>query len=191
MKLKTGNIVWFRYNRYKEDKSPIALILYGGDAHHPVHAINLNYLPDNLNEKVVDMISKIASKQLDAKDMKQLYHSYMKKRLHPIIAAGYRTYTLSEIREPKIVSYGFAESISFIHKFKTKFSKEETKQLKAVIEKKIDLGKQAKKNIETKKITAEEAEKRARQYMKLIQQITARNVDTIDFSQFTQIPKGK
>jgi len=186
MKLRTGNIVWFRYNKYKHDKEPIVLILYGGKP--LVHAINFHYLKKELEDRVYNFIIKVISKELSAKDMRSLYHDYIKGRMHPVVKRAYRTYKFEEINRPIVISKGFHETVGFLQKFKKKLSKKNIKQLKTVVMKKVDAGKEAKKNV-LQNITPQEAERRAKKYMKMIRKIKP---DTkIDWDQFTKINKRK
>lgn len=178
MHLKTGSIVWFRYHKYREDKTPIALILFDHDRNNNVHAINLNYLPNDLTQQVINMIALIASKELDAKDMKQLYHYYMKKRLHPIIRRAYRTYKKTEITHPKLVSTGFNEMLTFLHKFKTKFTEYDKRKIHYTVDRKLRSAQYVKNILMNKTImTPAEAEKRAREYISKIQKFKPKEIN--------------
>jgi len=150
MRMKTGSVYWFKYNKYKHDKTPIALILWPGDSKSLCHAINLNYLPNDLNEKVIQFITKVASGKLSANDMRSLYHSYIKKRLHPVIQRAYRTYKPKEISYPRLVCNGFNETLGWLYKFKSKLTKKETTKLQKRIATKINVVKEVKK--ETRKL---------------------------------------
>jgi hypothetical protein len=185
MRLQTGQILWFEYKKFHEDKHPIALILFDADQNDNVHAINLNYLPNDLNKNVIDMIARIASRQLNAKDIKKLYHEYMKNRLPGVIARGYRTYKRSEIKNVKLVSNGFNESLSFLHKFKTKLGREETKKIAHTIELKVNMAKAVQRTVTTAKLTPEEAERRAKEYIQYIKKYKPKG--TIDWSKHTKV----
>ena len=179
MRLKQGTITWFKYNRYKVDKEPIALILYGGDSHNNIHALNLNYLSNNLSSRVFNMVAQIASRRLKANDVRRLYYDYMKGRMHPVLAKAYRTYKPNEISRPRIISPGFQETLKWLDKFKRKFSDKEVKKIKTQVKKKVKAAQKAQEYIGDKatkmkhvKLTPEQAEKVAKQYMKMIHKIT-------------------
>ena len=156
MKLKAGNIYLFKYFRYKQDKQPLVLVLYHGmntlkdkatlhgkpqEIHHEIiHGININYLKDDLTEELIDMMVKIAMKELNAKDMYRFYHTYIKRNLLPIISKAYRIYLVNSIGNPVPVSRGYNETRNFLLNMIT--SKKETYRVTGnKIRKEINLAK--------------------------------------------------
>ena len=168
MKMKTGSVYWFKYNNFKHDRTPIALILYPGDGKSPCHAININYLPDNLTERVIKFITMVASRQLSDRNMRGLYHDYIKKKLNPVVQLAYRTYSPKEISGPKIICKGFDESLGFLYRYKTKFTKKETKKLHTIIKTKVVAGKEAREELigNKKRINAKAMGKKVEQFVK-------------------------
>lgn len=165
MRLKTGYIVWFRYAKYKHDRRPLALILYGGGP--LVHAINLHYLDTDLNDKVINFIIKIISKELSARDMRALYHDYLKKKLHPVIQRAYRTYKIDEIAKPVLVSRGFHETVGYLDRFtRKKYDKKEINQIKKKIKKQIKAEKEIAKKKQIAKLTPKQLDDAIKNYVK-------------------------
>lgn len=198
---KIGHIYLTRYRAYKQDPTPLILVLYPGryadfKTAKPMdllHGINLNYLKAGMIEDVYKMIGMIASKQLSGFNSYKLYHDYMKYNLNAAIRNAYRTYVPNKLTNAKLVSKGFRESLSFLDNLKVSLNQEQKQQkVMDLVKAKVDATKTVEKittNIISNglhsKISLEEAERRARLYMAEI--LKARRPDEIDPSKFTVI----
>ena len=196
MSIKIGNIYWFKYSGYKQDPRPLALILWNGISFAEnglVHALNLSYLSKKLTDDVVDMISQIASGSLQMQNTRTLYYDHLKRKLHPVVQAAYRTYHPNKMRNIQIVSKGFNETTSFINTMQKKAgipSKKNTKNINILVKKKIEALDDAKRLINYPNgLSHDEAEQRAREYIKAVQEI--KNPAKIDNSLFTLLTRKK
>lgn len=204
-RFKVGCIYLTRYRAYKQDPSPLILVLYPGtiaDFHTAksatlMHAINLNYLRGGMIDSVMRFVAMVATKQLSARDMKSLYHDHIKRELNPAIRNAYRTYDPAKITSIKLVSKGFGESVAFLDAIKTTFNKDERVQKVAEL---VNAKVTAAKHIETvaakvmslggqKGLSLEEAERRARLYMDAIAK--AKRPEEIDFIKYTRILRNR
>jgi hypothetical protein len=113
MKLETGNIYSFHYRRYKNDPNPLALILYQDN--NICHALNFHYLSKNLNEELILMIAKMATKMIKTESMYNLYHNWMKRNIPGVIEKAYRTYKPQHITSVKRMTRGYWGIQSFIN----------------------------------------------------------------------------
>ena len=107
--LERGHIYHFIYKGYKHDPVPLVLILWAGDG--VVHGINVNYLPKDIRENLVDMLAKMAMGFVDWRDAYNFYHSYLKHKAPRMIRLSYRTYKDSLIKGITYVSVGAKSSI--------------------------------------------------------------------------------
>jgi len=192
MELKIGHIYWFRYHAYQHDPTPLVLILWPGNKRtfetakpmHLMHGLNLNYLKAGIADDVYRMIAQIATKTLTSNTQK-LYDEYL--RMLPATRIAYRTYNPEKISGAKLVSAGWKESLSFINKFKKKEQIEA--QIVKLVHSKVIAAKNVTKIIkETKslgKITADEAEARARQYLSAIAKV--KRPEVLDPSKYTML----
>lgn len=129
-KLEKGCIYRFKYLNYNVDKYPLALILYAGPTY--VHALNLSYLTRNLRAEVIDMITKIATKQMEGRDTYALYHKYIKKKLPRVIRFCYRKYFTHLIHNEQMVSRGFWHTRDFLYNIKKFSEKDKNKVFKDI-----------------------------------------------------------
>ena len=182
MKLKTGTVVLFRYNKYREDKNPLALILHDSDKHGNVHALNLNYLPQRLTTQVVNLIMKIIEREIRTDDMRRFYHDYLRGQLNPVVSRSYRTYKKSEIKSARVVSHGFANARGVLSKI-FKIDVDKIKREKTIIKNQIKGGKIASDLIE--KVSPAEAERKAKEYVDIIRSFRPESSDEIDFKTLT------
>lgn len=152
MRLHVGYIYLFKYFNYKRDRQPLVLVLYQGihptTGNHIIHGININYLRKDLTTDLIEMLTQIATKQLDARNMYRFYHSYMKKKIHPIIAKAYRIYLVTYLGKPYIVSRGFNETHSFLSSLIMSKTRSENK-IKTKLTDEIMLGKEYPENAKT------------------------------------------
>lgn len=194
MKFKTGTIILFKYGKYRRDKQPLVLILYGGDEVNNVHGLNLHYLSNQLTDELIDFILKIISRELSKRDMKALYHDYMKKKLHPIIEKAYRTYKPSETSNAAIVSRGFNETVTILQKFKritNRLTPEDLTQIRAKIKSQIAIEKTMEKvnlknvAMKTPTYSPDEIAKAVQEYVKQLNLASNKILTRKDFMKFT------
>lgn len=145
MQLKRGYIAYFKYSRYHKDPYPLALVLYADDK--ILHCLNIHYLSKDLTDELVEMISHVALKKLDARDAYRFYHNFLKPKLPHMIQKCYRVYKTPHIQNAVIVSYGFETSRRFIETLKSS-NKTSEEKVKHSIEKEIDAVKETKKSPE-------------------------------------------
>lgn len=145
MKLKRGYIAYFKYNHYHKDPYPLALVLWeNGEI---MHCINLHYLSKDLTDDMIDTISKVALKKLDARDAYNFYHDHLKRKLPHVIQLSYRIYKTQFVSNATIVSYGFETSRRFIETLKS-VSQTVEEKVKRDIKKEIDAVQETKANPE-------------------------------------------
>lgn len=138
MKLQKGWIYHFKYDRYRKDPTPLALILYADNK--IAHAINISYLNPILTNDLIDMLIMIANNRvdgiidtnntnkknkykiikngLDGEDTYKLYHGYIKNKLGAIVKKAYRIYFVRSIRELRPISKGFDTTTSYLNMMK-------------------------------------------------------------------------
>lgn len=149
--LETGNIYSFHYRRFTVDPNPLVLVLYCDD--DICHAINLHYLPKPLSEELIDMIAKIAIKNVKLYSMYHHYHNWMKKNIPHVIKHAYRTYKPNQMTSIHQVTKGRWGIKSFIDyqkekekhltlsKVQERLSTKINKEKKKKVPKKINLNK--------------------------------------------------
>ena len=189
MRLQAGNIYLFKYFRYRKDKQPLVLILYHGI--HPstgneiIHGININYLQNSLTEDLIDMMVRIAMKDLDAKNMYRFYHKYMKINMHPIIAKAYRIYLVKSVGYPIPVSRGYNETRNFL-KTLIVSKKDEAAKIRTQLRKEIVFAKtnpeEIKKLIKEKPMSTSEIFMSVDNYLNEIQKHTLNKFDKTKYT---------
>jgi methyl coenzyme M reductase subunit C-like uncharacterized protein (methanogenesis marker protein 7) len=143
--LKRGFICYFRYNRYHRDPYPMALILYADDK--ILHCLNIHYLSKDLTQELVEIITDVALKKLDAKNAYRFYHNTLKIKLPHVIQRCYRVYKTQHIQHVVVVSNGFETSKKFIETLRQiNIPKTLEEQVKHRIQKQIDRVKNTKKS---------------------------------------------
>lgn len=185
-KLKKGGVFFFQYSGYKEDPTPIALVLYVDKRKKLVHAININYLTPRLTDYLINMIALIALKQLNARDMFSFYHNYIKRKLPRVVRTSYRTYKSNKIKNVVLLSQGFDETKDYLNNLKKKQTKKKYEFVRKTIKKQI------KKAINTqpiifkggKEIAQKKINKKVDEYMKVVQDIFAQR--EADMKKFTR-----
>lgn len=197
MTIKTGHIYWFKYAKHVNDPEPLVLVLWpgkGSDWNHVkpaelMHGINLNYLAPALTTDLVKMIARIAAGRLSGGDTYRLYHDHMKRALHPVIKAAYRTYDPDGVRSVKEVSRGFSETTKVLDALMRKFGslpEGKEREVERLVKGKIDAARSAMAMFgPSSRLTPDEAERRAREYMAAI--AAAREPGKIDPKAFTML----
>lgn len=200
--LELGSIYLVRYRgKNIHDATPLILVLWPGAPRHfntakPMqlaHGINLSYLRGAMMDDVYKMIAMISTRRLSANNVHKLYHEYMKINIPGALRIAYRTYDPGQITGAKLVSKGFKESLGKLSKLKqltgVQEKIEQENKIAALVRKKVQAAKNIKLIIKNKdsmtQMTAVEAEKRARLYLKQIEAI--KNPDKLDPTKFTTL----
>ncbi len=172
--LEKGKIYRLRYTQYKHDPHPLALILWVGDDR--VHAINLNYLPNKLQDKVIAMIGMVCLKVVNNRSAYAFYHSFIKQNLPDVVRRAYRVYLIRHIKKRKKVSDGWNAKVFNRYKEISKLSGGEKK--KAI----RHIG--AKLYDDNEIITEDIIEKRVRKYVNMMTMIASK-LSSSDLSEYT------
>ena len=118
-RMQRGQVYRFEYAGYRDDPSPLALVLWPGDGSvgkrgSLVHGININYLAPDLTADVARLLGEVAARLVDARDARSFYYDHVKRRLPGVVARAYRTYDPRLVRHQRVVSKGFRESLGII-----------------------------------------------------------------------------
>lgn len=188
-KFEAGCIYRAKYLNYHIDKYPLILILHANDSY--VHAINLNYLPKQLKEEVIDLIAMVATKQLPGSDTYKLYHNYIKSKLPRVIRFAYRKYFTYMFKDPVQVSKGFWHIKNFLWHIK-KFDNNDKQKVIVSVRKAIkEASNEEKQDAKIQRLarlnkyasmTKEEIDKRAGEYLQEINSIYKKKFDRSNYT---------
>ena len=193
MRLERGFVYRIKYSQHKNDPFPLVLVLYADK--DKAHCINFNYLNNKLTNRLINIITDVATKRTNSENAYAFYHRHLKKLIPAVIKVAYRTYFTSKITNAQKVTEGFYQTKGFLSRLKFVYTDQEYKEIKTKIKQAINQENNPETEVkrvkrlfrlfkDNEKLSPKQLEERVRLYLEHINDIKIKN-PKIDWSAFT------